>query len=367
MRILVTADVLGGVWTYTRELVTGLSLHGVKVTLVSFGGIPTPQQTQWMEGLLGLDYRPTAFKLEWMQDSEADLAASQVYLEDVIRETNPDLLHFNQVYYGALEWDIPRIVVAHSDVVSWWVAVHKQEPPDSAWTRWYRRTVTRGVAAATAVVAPSRWMLDQVSHYYAKPQNPVVVYNGRTPALFNPHVAKEDLIVTIGRLWDEGKNAALLIQREMPARVCIVGSDRHPESLGHAFQETRPAGVRFEPQQDEKQLRDLLSRAGIYAATSCYEPFGLAPVEAALSRCAIVASDIPPLRELWDGAALFFHNKDAGSLYEALERLVKDPELRQTLGGLALNRAQKKFSSSRMVADYLDLYKTMARVSALTA
>ena len=71
MHILVTADTLGGVWTYTRELVTGLIRHGEQVTLVSFGDIPTAAQTQWMEGLPNLDYRPTAFKLEWMLDSEA--------------------------------------------------------------------------------------------------------------------------------------------------------------------------------------------------------------------------------------------------------------------------------------------------------
>ena len=40
MHILVTADTLGGVWTYTRELVTGLVLGHGRVTLVSFGDIP---------------------------------------------------------------------------------------------------------------------------------------------------------------------------------------------------------------------------------------------------------------------------------------------------------------------------------------
>jgi len=37
-----------------------------------------------------------------------------------------------------------------------------------------------------------------------------------------------------------------------------------------------------------------------------YEPFGLAPLEAALSRCAIVANDIPSLREVWGSAAMYF-------------------------------------------------------------
>ncbi len=45
MHVLVTADTVGGVWTYTRELVTGLAARGIRVTLVSFGGIPTATQS----------------------------------------------------------------------------------------------------------------------------------------------------------------------------------------------------------------------------------------------------------------------------------------------------------------------------------
>src|ERR1700739_5037879 len=136
MHILVTADTLGGVWTYTRELVTGLVRRGDRVTLVSFGDIPAAAQTRWMDGLANLDYRPTAFKLEWMLDSEADMVASAQYLEAVIEETNPDVLHLSQFYYGPLNCGVPCVVVAHSDVVSWWAAVHKKMPPETEWLVW---------------------------------------------------------------------------------------------------------------------------------------------------------------------------------------------------------------------------------------
>src|SRR5580765_2408520 len=122
MRVVITTDTLGGVWTYTRELVTELIRQDVGVTLVSFGNIAGSDQTEWMDGLKGLDYRPTAFKLEWMQDSEDDLKASADYLQGVVEEVKPDLLHLNQFYYGAIPCDVPKVVVAHSDVVSWWVA-----------------------------------------------------------------------------------------------------------------------------------------------------------------------------------------------------------------------------------------------------
>ena len=218
MHILVTADTLGGVWTYTRELVTGLVLGRDRVTLVSFGDIPTDAQTRWMHNLPNLDYRPTAFKLEWMLDSEADMEASSQYLEAVIAESKPDLLHFSQYYYGALKCDVPRVVVAHSDVVSWWMAVHKKFPPQTDWLRWYRQVVARGLHAATTVVAPSRWMLDQIELLYGKLASSSVIHNGRTPTLFNPYISKQANIVTVGRLWDSGKNVSLLLRREMPGR-----------------------------------------------------------------------------------------------------------------------------------------------------
>src|SRR6185312_106425 len=96
MHVLVTADTVSGSWTYTRELVTGLVTRGVRVTLVSFGEIPLPEQTSWMDHLHGLDYRPTAFRLEWMQEAEQDLSQSSAYLAALVREVQPTVLHLNQ-------------------------------------------------------------------------------------------------------------------------------------------------------------------------------------------------------------------------------------------------------------------------------
>src|SRR5476651_2723591 len=235
MHILITADTLGGVWTYTQELVRGLASTGVKVTLVSFGDIPSDEQARWMEGVRGLDYRPTAFRLEWMQNCEEDMEASSSYLREIVEEVKPDLLHFSQYYYGSLDCDVPRVVVAHSDVLSWWSSVHQSPPAESAWLRWYRDVVTRGLASANCVVAPSRWMLEQINRFYLKPARGEVVYNGRTPAFFDPTFPKNGETISVGRLWDSGKNAAILLREPMPGSVRIVGAERHPETNSNAF------------------------------------------------------------------------------------------------------------------------------------
>lgn len=368
MHILVTADTLGGVWTYTRELVAGLARRGERVTLVSFGDIPTAAQTRWMDGLENFDYRPTAFKLEWMLDSEADMVASAQYLEALIEEIRPDLLHLSQFYYGALRCDAPRVVVAHSDVVSWWMSVHKALPPETEWLCWYRNVVGRGLAQATAVVAPSRWMLEQVELHYGKPESGSVIYNGRTATLFNPYISKGKNIVTVGRLWDSGKNAALLLRQDLPVPVHIIGADRHPELQGSAFAaETIRPNIHLEAAQEEARLVHTLAHAGIYAATSQYEPFGLAPLEAAFSRCALVASDIPSFRELWDGAAVFFRDNDPESLRDAVITLLEDEALRQQMANRAWRHARQRFTADRMVSEYMGLYQSLVPARALSA
>lgn len=361
MHILITTDTIGGVWTYTQELATGLLRRGIKVTLVSFGEIPSPEQTEWMDGLANLDFRATGFPLEWMQEGQRDIAASQEYLKAVIAEVGPDLLHFNQYCYAALAPELPRIVVAHSDVISWWRAVHNADPPTTQWLKWYREQIQTSIATADALIAPSRWMLESLRKIYGDPNNGTVIHNGRTPARFNPDIPKESLALSVGRIWDSGKQTTLLCRQDLPLDVVIAGCGDHPEpALRNAVTVSPIPRMRLLGKQGETQLRQLLGRASIYAATSRYEPFGLAPVEAALSRCALLMNDIPVFRELWGDAAYYFeHNRGAG-LRAGLAQLHQDSALRSSFASRAYERARRLFNTDRMVSEYLDLYRVLA-------
>src|SRR5436853_343697 len=333
----------------------------MRVTLVSFGEIPLPQQTSWMQNLHGLDYRPTAFRLEWMQEGEEDLEDSCNYLQSVIRDVRPDILHFSQYSYGSLSSNIPRVVVAHGDLVSWWLAVHGHEPRDTRWLRWYRSTVSRGLAEATTVVSPSNWMKESLRVCYGEPRHDLVIHNGRNPIYFNPYVSKDDSVLSVGRLWDAGKQVSLLTQREHPLSVCIVGSDNPtyaPRTPIRADVKlaTEQIFVALKGPQTEAQLRSLYSRAAIYAATSRYEPFGLAPLEAALSRCAIVANDIPVFREIWEDNALYFETNSPESLAQAVEILHRDAKLCSAYANRAYQHALARYPASRMVDEYRHTY-----------
>lgn len=368
MHALVTADTLGGVWTYVRELVTGLVRRGVQVTLVSFGDIPNSKQASWIDALTTIDYRPTAFRLEWMQDVERDIQPSSEYLASIIEEVKPDILHLNQYCYGGLPVDVPRIVVAHSDVVSWWVAVHGEEPPRNRWTDWYRKTVAQGIAAATRVIAPSQWMMDSICTYYTQPQQGTVVHNGRNRHLFSPHIAKEAYVLSVGRPWDAGKQLSILQQTDLPVPVYVAGSEEHPDpAYRYPNVGSSRSNVHFKGAQSEAQLRYLFARAVLYAATSRYEPFGLAPLEAALSRCAIVANDIQSFREIWGDSACYFRTNDPASLKDVVERLIRDDKERSFYANAAYDHALRHYTSDRMVDEYLELYRSAVGAEATAA
>jgi len=362
MHVLITSDTVGGVWTYTQELVAGLTRAGHRVTLVSFGKLPIPHQTAWMQTVPGLDYRPTEYRLEWMEVVERDIEESREYLQMLAQEVHPDVLHFSQYCYGDLPVDVPKIVVAHSDVVSWWVAVHGKEPDDTPWTRRYRQHVGRGLRGADVVVAPSQWMLDQVAKHYFRPQQGVVVHNGRTSSLFEPDAAKEDFVLSVGRVWDPAKQMQLLSLRPLCAPVRIVGWAHEPGKEGrdalHGSENVELLGMK-----SQAELRGLYARAGVYVATSRYEPFGLSALEAALSRCALLMNDNPVFHELWGDAAIYFQKDDADDMARKLEQLNSSANLREEFGTRAYITACTKFTAERMVQTYESLYQEVCASS----
>lgn len=376
MHVLITADTVGGVWSYTRELVSGLARRGVQVTLVSLGAIPSIAQSEWLDDLEGVRYFATGFGLEWMPDSEMELRESARYLRRLIEELKPDLLHLSQYCYGALDVDIPKIVVAHSDVMSWSVAVRGAQP-EGNWTDWYRAVVANGLEGASLVVTPSRWMLHALEQCYGRQRHSQVIYNGRSPSLFNPLLSKQNYAASAGRMWDDAKQLRLLTEMESyPLPILIAGSasmernsdessdeapDEHGMRMSLARKESALAtpGVRCLGELSDGEMRELLSRAAIYIAASQYEPFGLAPLEAALSRCAILANDIESLREIWGSAAMYFCHNDCRSLRQALELLQRSPGLRLEYANRAYEHARERYAATRMVEEYMQAYTAL--------
>ena len=184
MKALMTADSIGGVWNYSLQLADALAPYDVEVHLATMGAPLTLAQRTEALDIPNLSLYESAYKLEWMDDPWADVAAAGEWLLGLARELRPDLVHLNGYAHGALPWEAPVLVVGHSCSLSWWEAV-RGEPAPPAWDR-YRAEVRRGLQSAGMVAAPSRAMLDALERHYGPLPNPTVIYNGRVASLFAP-------------------------------------------------------------------------------------------------------------------------------------------------------------------------------------
>jgi glycogen(starch) synthase len=336
-----TADTVGGVWTYALTLADALAPHGVEVTLVATGAPLSPAQRVELRASAVARAYAKPYALEWMADPWHDLRQSGDWLLRIADDVAPDLVHLNAYAHAVLPFGAPVVVAGHSCVLSWHEAV-RGRPAGPEWER-YRTAVAAGLDAADAVIAPTQAMLDALVRHYDPPGPLLVVPNGA--AAGGEAQPKEPLVAAAGRMWDEAKNLDALarVAPQLPWPVAVAGAGAVRD------------GVTMLGRLGRAGVRDLLERASIFAAPARYEPFGLAPLEAALAGCALVLGDIPSLREVWGDAATFVAPDDDDALTGALEALIADARLRTAMAERAEARAQE-YTPERMAAGTLAAY-----------
>lgn len=353
-----TADTVGGVWTYSVELARALASCGVEVALATMGGPPTELQRERVARIPRLKLFESTFRLEWMDDPWDDVERAGRWLLGLAERVEPDVVHLNGYAHGDLSWERPVLVVGHSCVCSWWQAVHGAAPPADPWARYAER-VRAGLAAADRVVAPTAAMLAALEEHYGPLPPSRVIANGRDPGAFPPR-PKEPFVLSAGRLWDPAKNLAALegAAPEVPWPIYVAGEAQRPDGAGGGGEAT-PRHTHPLGRLSGRVLAAWLGRASIYALPARYEPFGLSVLEAAMAGCCLVLGDVPSLREVWGEAATWVDPGDPAALARELTRLAEDDAARAA-GAAAARRRAAGLTVARMAEQYLDLYRELA-------
>ncbi len=350
-RVLMTSDTIGGVWTYTLDLAAALSQRGHDVHLATMGELPSYAQRRAARSA-GATLHERSFRLEWMDEPWHDVERAGKWLCDLQRTIAADVVHLNGYSHAACAWRCPVVVVAHSCVCTWWEAVRGCEPPERYGE--YRAKVQRGLAAADVVVTPTHAMLHALQRCHGPVRRSIVIPNGRDGRSFRP-AAKQPLVLTAGRLWDQAKNVAMLdrVAGDLPWPVRVAGAVDGPSASCPPVEHLQLLG-----RLETGAVARLMNEAAIYAHPARYEPFGLTVLEAALAGCALVLSDILTLRELWDGRAVFVDPNNPRAWREALVALMHDEPRRRDLAAAASEHA-RQFTVDRMAQAYIDLYTTL--------
>ncbi|MFZ5896294.1 MAG: glycosyltransferase [Myxococcota bacterium] len=362
MRVLMTIDAIGGVWSYALELGSWLTTHGVQLVFASMGRALRPAQRRQLEAR-EITLEESEYRLEWMEEPWTDVERAGEWLLELERRHEPNVVHLNGYVHAAIGFRAPVISVAHSSVLSWWRAVFAEDAPE-AFDR-YRTEVRRGLRAAARIVAPTRAMLNALVEHEpwlrrdldragleASAARALVIENGIGSQHFDER-EKEPFVLSASRAWDRAKNVALLARVapnvSWPIQIAGEQNDESRAALAGS-------GLKLLGALGRERMSPLMRSAAIYAAPALYEPFGLSILEAAAGGAALVLGDIASLRELWGGAALFADARDAAAWATAIQALIDDVSLRRRLALAARARA-RRYSLERMGRAYLTLYQ----------
>jgi glycosyltransferase involved in cell wall biosynthesis len=366
MRVLLTVDAVGGVWQYGLDLARALAVRSTECVLVQLGPPLDARQRSEAQSIPGVTLIETALPLDWLCDGPAPIVAASASISEMARALRVDVIHLNMPTLGAtMSAAVPVVTVAHGCVSTWWQAAKPGELLDPNY-RWHRQLVGDGLRAADRTVAPTASFAEVVTHHYRLAHRPHVVHNGRT-SLVTRRGALQDRVLTVGRLWDPVKGAALL---DRVAARCTAPFDAAGATSGPRGERVDLRHLHLLGQLDGAELGRQLAARPVFVSAASFEPFGLAVLEAASAGCALILSDMGSFRELWEGAALFVPVRDEDAYVEAIEMLIRDPDRRQRLGEAASRRAVRytpQAMADGMLAIYSDVLSRSASWGRATA
>lgn len=355
MRVLLTADTVGGVWQYSLDLAGALGEQDVDTVVAVLGPPPSDRQRAEAAALPRSSLVETGLPLDWLCNAAEPVVAAGAAIARLADERSVDLVQLNSPALAASCLpNAPVVAVAHGCLASWWQAAAPEQPLPHEF-RWHRSLVSQGLRAAARVVAPSAAYAAMIARLYRLSEEPAVVHNGRRPFSVGASAVSHDSALTVGRLWDRVKNAELL--ERVAARLSIpfhaAGPIEGPHGQRVSLQQLNWLGS-----LDAGEIGRQLASRPIFVSAARFEPFGLAVLEAASAGCALVLSDIATFRELWEGAAIFVPAEDEVAYARAIDAILGDALLRRRLGRTAAERAQR-YTPAAMGAAMAGLYRTL--------
>jgi glycosyltransferase involved in cell wall biosynthesis len=286
-----------------------------------------------------------------LRQGRYDLVHTHLFQADVIGRT------------AALAAGVPRIVKS----------LHNM----GAWKKWHHLLVDGCLSSRTdRVICCSEALRESaIRQEKLDPGRVVTIYHGVDQARFRPAVDRVSycrelgldparrVVGTIGRPIPEKGHEHLLdalpaiLRRHPDAQFLIVGEGplrgahiarMEREGLSHAI---RFVGAR-------PDIPELLSLMDVFVFPSVREGLGIAVLEAMASGVPLIASDIRPLSEMvtHERTGLLVEAASPPALAAAVNRLLSDDGLRQTLRSNALAHVKAHFTERQMVQSIESVY-----------
>ena len=242
-----------------------------------------------------------------------------------------------------------------------------QAPPFAAALARYMR---RGLV--DAVVCTSRRQRRALVERGLDPRKMPLIRNGVNLSAFPgredpPAPGPKRLIVQVANVMPDKdpqtllRAAGLLASRRHDFEVIMAGRGTDSAQMARAVADAGAEGV-VTLAGYRSDTPELLARADVFVLSTRSEVFSVAVLEAMAAGAPVVVSDIPAFDEMLVAGrdAIKTPPGNAEALAEAIERLLDDEQLRQSLSGAGRRRAEA-FSRERMCRSFRRLLAAIAQ------
>lgn len=282
-------------------------------------------------------------------------------LRNIPTPPNIDIIHCSSWSGFAFKRkNLPLVITEHNSVF------------DCAFTRFLspaqqlyhnifiRPYVRKTYKVASAICAVSDYTFRQVKSF-SRHNNIVTIQNWYTPPqmdISSSVKTKNKFLVLFVGNHSKRKGSELL-----PQLAARLGSDTQILCVAGLRENClieKIDNIQFLPSMSTKELAEYYIQADVLISTSRYEGFGYTILEALTHGAPVVCFNNSALPELViDGYNGFMvETDDIDAMSERIKRLKNDPDLRQKLSTGALESAER-YSESRLVEQYIDLYKSL--------
>ena len=110
----------------------------------------------------------------------------------------------------------------------------------------------------------------------------------------------------------------------------------------------------------DNELNTIYQKAELFVFPSEYEGFGIPALESMICGCPVILSKTSSLPEIAEDAALYFEPNNVAALTEAINSILEDETLRETLIAKGYEQAAK-FSWEKMTDEYLETAKEILK------